>query len=215
MASLSDKARAIYLVLLILFLLAIGFFVFDYFQIINASEIFPFLRKEPALVNQDNESPTELQKLEFAKAQERFAEELDELEKRKAELLTEKGRLEAEMEKLEEMRKGLITKEKEMKSSEAEKNSRQKLVKVLADKVGNMPPESAVGMLVNWPDGDIIDVFIQMDKDAEDDGRPTITTYLLTLFPADRRAMITNKWLSRSGGIKTPDIPDDAVEANP
>ncbi|EMP07588.1 hypothetical protein LEP1GSC124_0740, partial [Leptospira interrogans serovar Pyrogenes str. 200701872] len=112
MASLSDKARAIYLVLLILFLLAIGFFVFDYFQIINASEIFPFLRKEPALVNQDNESPTELQKLEFTKAQERFAEELDELEKRKSELIAEKGKLEAEMEKLEEMRKGLIAKKR-------------------------------------------------------------------------------------------------------
>ncbi|MBE8435000.1 periplasmic-type flagellar collar protein FlbB [Leptospira borgpetersenii] len=215
MASLSDKARATYLVLLILFLLGIGFFVFDYFQIINAAELLPFLRKEPALVNQDNESPTELQKLEFAKAQERFAEELGELEKRKTELLTEKGKLEVEMEKLEEMRQGLITKEKEMKSADSEKNSRQKLVKVLADKVGNMPPESAVGMLVNWPDGDIIDVFIQMDKDAEDDGRPTITTYLLTLFPADRRAMITNKWLSRSSGIKTPGIPDDAIEANP
>lgn len=166
-------------------------------------------------MNQDNESPTELQKLEFSKAQERLAEEFDELEKRKTELLTEKGKLDAEMEKLEEMRKGLITKEKEMKSADSEKNSRQKLVKVLADKVGNMPPDSAVGMLVNWPDGDIIDVFIQMDKDAEDDGRPTITTYLLTLFPADRRAMITNKWLSRSGGIKTPGIPDDAIEANP
>ncbi|EMO85737.1 periplasmic-type flagellar collar protein FlbB [Leptospira santarosai] len=215
MASLSDKARAIYLVLLILFLLGIGFFVFDYFQIINAAELLPFLRKEPALVNQDNESPTELQKLEFFKAQERLAEEFDELEKRKTELLTEKGKLDAEMEKLEEMRKGLVTKEKEMKSADSEKNSRQKLVKVLADKVGNMPPDSAVGMLVNWPDGDIIDVFIQMDKDAEDDGRPTITTYLLTLFPADRRAMITNKWLSRSGGIKTPGIPDDAIEANP
>ncbi|ASV12603.1 MULTISPECIES: periplasmic-type flagellar collar protein FlbB [Leptospira] len=215
MASLSDKARAIYLVLLILFLLGIGFFVFDYFQIINAAELLPFLRKEPALVNQDNESPTELQKLEFSKAQERLAEEFDELEKRKTELLTEKGKLDAEMEKLEEMRKGLVTKEKEMKSADSEKNSRQKLVKVLADKVGNMPPDSAVGMLVNWPDGDIIDVFIQMDKDAEDDGRPTITTYLLTLFPADRRAMITNKWLSRSGGIKTPGIPDDAIEANP
>ncbi|EMP01628.1 periplasmic-type flagellar collar protein FlbB [Leptospira santarosai] len=215
MASLSDKARAIYLVLLILFLLGIGFFVFDYFQIINATELLPFLRKEPALVNQDNESPTELQKLEFSKAQERLAEEFDELEKRKTELLTEKGKLDAEMEKLEEMRKGLVTKEKEMKSADSEKNSRQKLVKVLADKVGNMPPDSAVGMLVNWPDGDIIDVFIQMDKDAEDDGRPTITTYLLTLFPADRRAMITNKWLSRSGGIKTPGIPDDAIEANP
>jgi flagellar protein FlbB len=39
----------------------------------------------------------------------------------------------------------------------------------------------AVGMLENWPDQDIIDVFKQMDKDAEEEGKPTITNYLLSL----------------------------------
>ena len=58
-----------------------------------------------------------------------------------------------------------------------------------------MPPASARDMLINWPDYDIIDVLEQMDKDAEEDGRQTITTYLLTLFPAERRSVITNKWL--------------------
>ncbi|TGK60106.1 flagellar protein FlbB [Leptospira wolffii] len=212
MASLTDKARAVYLVLLIFFLVLIGFFAFDYFQIINASEIFPFLSKEPGLVNPDSESPSELEKLEFRKEMERLAKDRDEIAQKEEELKKEKERLEAELEKIEELKRGLVSKENELKSSESEKNSRGKLVKVMAEKVANMPPDNAVQMLINWPDKDIIDVFIQMDKDAEQDGRQTITTYLLTLFPADRRATITNKWLSRSDVIKAPESSPESEE---
>ncbi|EPG76102.1 hypothetical protein LEP1GSC058_0683 [Leptospira fainei serovar Hurstbridge str. BUT 6] len=212
MASLTDKARAVYLVLLIFFLLLIGFFAFDYFQIIDASEFFPFLRKEPGLVNADSESPSELEKLEFRKEMERLAKDRDEILQKEEEIKKERERLDAELEKIGELKRGLTTKEKELKSAEAEKNSREKLVKVLADKVANMPPDNAVQMLTNWPDKDIIDVFIQMDKDAEQDGRQTITTYLLTLFPAERRATITNKWLSRSDTIRAPESSPESEE---
>ncbi|EQA36947.1 hypothetical protein LEP1GSC047_2563 [Leptospira inadai serovar Lyme str. 10] len=212
MASLTDKARAVYLVLLILFLLLIGFFAFDYFQIIDASEFFPFLKKEPGLVNADAESPSELEKLEFRKEMERLAKDRDEILQKEEEIKKERERLDAELEKIGELKRGLTTKEKELKSAEAEKNSREKLVKVLADKVANMPPDNAVQMLTNWPDKDIIDVFIQMDKDAEQDGRQTITTYLLTLFPAERRATITNKWLSRSDTIRAPESSPESEE---
>ncbi|EQA47198.1 hypothetical protein LEP1GSC050_0994 [Leptospira broomii serovar Hurstbridge str. 5399] len=212
MASLTDKARAVYLVLLIVFLLLIGFFAFDYFQIIDASEFFPFLKKEPGLVNADAESPSELEKLEFRKEMERLAKDRDEILQKEGEIKKERERLDAELEKIGELKRGLTTKEKELKSAEAEKNSREKLVKVLADKVANMPPDNAVQMLTNWPDKDIIDVFIQMDKDAEQDGRQTITTYLLTLFPAERRATITNKWLSRSDTIRAPESSPESEE---
>ncbi len=212
MASLSDKARAVYLVLLIFFLMLIGFFAFDYFQIINASEIFPFLNKEPGLVNADSESPSELEKLEFRKEMERLAKDRDEIIQKEDELKKEKERLEAELEKIEELKRGLSSKENELKSAESEKNSRGKLVKVMAEKVANMPPDNAVQMLINWPDKDVIDVFIQMDKDAEQDGRQTITTYLLTLFPAERRATITNKWLSRSDVIHAPESTQESEE---
>ena len=212
MASLTDKARAVYLVLLIFFLVLIGFFAFHYFQIIDAAEIFPFLRTEPGLVNADSESPSELEKLEFRKEMERLSKDRDEISQKEEELKKEKERLEAELEKIEELKRGLTSKENELKSSESERNSRGKLVKVMAEKVANMPPDNAVQMLTNWPDKDIIDVFIQRDKDAEQDGRQTITTYLLTLFPAERRANITNKWLSRSDVIKAPESNSESEE---
>ena len=201
MASLTDKARSLYLVALILFLIVIGFFMFDYFQIIDADEIFPFLKKKPALVNHDLESPSEIEKLEFQKAQERLAEEKEEIEKLKKAVLADKEKLNSELERLEQLRQGIDIKEKELQEKSRQSNTRQKKVKEMAVKVAKMPPESAVGMMKNWVDEDIIDVFKQMDKDAEEDGRQTITTYLLTLFPDERRAIITSKWLENDQAL--------------
>lgn len=203
MASLTDKTRAFYLILLILFLLVIGFFVFDYFRIIDAEDFFPFLQKKPDYVEQDRESPTELEKMELAKAQEKLIEDREELEKKIKDLEQSKEDVTMERERLEELKKGLLKKEEELEEKKRQELLRSEKIKVMADKVANMPPESARDMLVNWPDYDIIAVFEQMDKDAEEEGRQTITTYLLTLFPAERRAVITNKWLDS----ESKDIP--------
>lgn len=195
MASLTDKTRAFYLVLLIAFLIAVGFFVFDYFRIIDAEDYFPFLAKSPDQVEQDNESPTELEKLEIQRAQEKIIEDREELVIIKEQLDKTQEELSQERDRLEELKKGVLKKEEEIKEKKKLEEARSEKIKVLAEKVANMPPNSARDMLINWPDYDIIDVFEQMDKDAEEDGRQTITTYLLTLFPAERRSVITNKWL--------------------
>jgi flagellar protein FlbB len=204
MGTLTEKVRIFYLLLLIFLLLAIGFFVFDYYQLIDADEIFPFLAKKPSIVKWDEESPTEVEKLEMEKSKERIAEELEEIEKLRSELQMEKEKLASESDKLEEVKKGIQEKEKELKRLAQEAENRQNKLKVLAGKIGNMPPAKAVEMLNNWPDQDIIDVFKQMDKDAEEEGRPTITNYLLTLFDPKRRSVISNKWLD-SEAEKVPE----------
>lgn len=195
MASLTDKTRAFYLILLIAFLIVIGFFIFDYFRIINAEEYFPFLTKKPDPIQQDRESPTEIEKMELEKAQEKLIEDREDLEKQIADMKKVQEEMAMERERLEELKKGILKKEEELEEQKKLDLAREEKIKVLANKVANMPPESARDMLVNWPDYDIIAVFEQMDRDAEEDGRQTITTYLLTLFPAERRAVITNKWL--------------------
>lgn len=195
MASVTDSTRSFFLIVLIFFLIAIGFFVFDYFQVINAEDYLPFLKKQAGLVNQDLLSPTELEKLEMEKAKERLIADREELEQMKRELEEKSSSLNADKERLEELKEGIQRKEKEMADKLKKDNARAEKVKVLANKVANMPPESARDMLINWPDYDIIEVFEQMDKDAEEEGRQTITTYLLTLFPAERRSVISNKWL--------------------
>ncbi|MGV3667660.1 MAG: periplasmic-type flagellar collar protein FlbB, partial [Leptospira bouyouniensis] len=116
-------------------------------------------------------------------------------------------------ERLEELKEGIQRKEKEMAEKVKKDNARAEKVKVLANKVANMPPESARDMLINWPDYDIIEVFEQMDRDAEEDGRQTITTYLLTLFPAERRSVISNKWLD-AGAKNVPNYGKSIDEEN-
>ncbi len=198
MASVTDGTRSFFLIVLIFFLISIGFFVFDYFQVINAEDYLPFLKKQPSLVDQDLLSPTELEKLEMEKAKERLIADREELELMKRELEEKSQSLSSDKERLEELKEGIQKKEKEMAEKLKRDNQRSEKVKVLANKVANMPPESARDMLLNWPDYDIIEVFEQMDRDAEEDGRQTITTYLLTLFPAERRSVISNKWLDAS-----------------
>lgn len=193
--SFNFAARVTYLLLLILFLLGIGFFAFDYFGLIDASEYFSFLRREPNPISLDRESPTELEKLEMKKEKEKLLSEKEELELLRLQMEEETLLIKSEKLRLEELRVGIQQKELESKRKIELENSRKEKVKILANKIANMPPEKARDMLTNWPDYDIIEVFEQMDKDAEEDGRQTITTYLLTLFPAERRSMISNKWL--------------------
>ncbi|MGE8721809.1 periplasmic-type flagellar collar protein FlbB [Leptospira terpstrae] len=213
MASVTDSTRSFFLIVLIFFLIAIGFFVFDYFQVINAEDYLPFLKKQAGLVNQDLLSPTELEKLEMEKAKERLIADREELEQMKRELEEKSSSLHADKERLEELKEGIQRKEKEMADKLKKDNARAEKVKVLANKVANMPPESARDMLINWPDYDIIEVFEQMDRDAEEDGRQTITTYLLTLFPAERRSVISNKWLD-AGARNVPNFGKSIDEDN-
>ncbi|MCW7461903.1 periplasmic-type flagellar collar protein FlbB [Leptospira limi] len=213
MASVTDSTRSFFLIVLIFFLIAIGFFVFDYFQVINAEDYLPFLKKQAGLVNQDLLSPTELEKLEMEKAKERLIADREELEQMKRELEEKSSSLSADKERLEELKEGIQRKEKEIAEKARKDNARAEKVKVLANKVANMPPESARDMLLNWPDYDIIEVFEQMDKDAEEDGRQTITTYLLTLFPAERRSVISNKWLD-AGAKNVPNYGKSIDEEN-
>ncbi|EMY68321.1 hypothetical protein LEP1GSC195_2364 [Leptospira wolbachii serovar Codice str. CDC] len=213
MASVTDSTRSFFLIVLIFFLIAIGFFVFDYFQVINAEDYLPFLKKQAGLVNQDLLSPTELEKLEMEKAKERLIADREELEQMKRELEEKSSSLHADKERLEELKEGIQRKEKEMADKLKKDNARAEKVKVLANKVANMPPESARDMLINWPDYDIIEVFEQMDRDAEEDGRQTITTYLLTLFPAERRSVISNKWLD-AGARNVPNYGKSIDEDN-
>ncbi|MCW7459749.1 flagellar protein FlbB [Leptospira bandrabouensis] len=213
MASVTDSTRSFFLIVLIFFLIAIGFFVFDYFQVINAEDYLPFLKKQAGLVNQDLLSPTELEKLEMEKAKERLIADREELEQMKRELEEKSSSLNADKERLEELKEGIQRKEKEMADKLKKDNARAEKVKVLANKVANMPPESARDMLINWPDYDIIEVFEQMDRDAEEEGRQTITTYLLTLFPAERRSVISNKWLD-AGAKNVPNYGKSIDENN-
>jgi flagellar protein FlbB len=205
MAVISDSTKSFYLVLLIIFLIFIGFFAFDYFGIIKAEEIIPIFKRGSDYVSPDPSSPTELEKMEIAKALEKLGEEREELEKIRLSIEEDKSKIEEERLRIEETKEGIKTKEKEALRKKEIENSRKEKIKVLANKVANMPPEKAREMLTNWNDYDIIEVFEQMDRDAAEEGRASLTTYLITLFPPDRRSAITSKWIDSGNSKELPE----------
>lgn len=161
------------------------------------------------MVQWDKESPTEMEKIEFQKKEEKLKEEREELELIRKELDQEKGKLKAQREELEQLKNNIRVKEKRLKEQEKESETREEQIRIIAQKVSSMPPAKAVEMLVNWPDTDIIEVFKQMDKNAEEEGRQTITTYLLTLFEPARRSVLANKWLDSDANKVPIIIPDN------
>ena len=51
----------------------------------------------------------------------------------------------------------------------------------MAVKIGSMPPDDAVKIILEWPDYDIIDVLRQMDKTAQQNDQASIVAFLITL----------------------------------
>ena len=63
-------------------------------------------------------------------------------------------------------------------------------MKELSKKIFNMPPAEAVKIMANWEDNLVIDVLRQLDSDAAETGRQSISSYLLTLLPKEKASRI-------------------------
>ena len=83
---------------------------------------------------------------------------------------------------INEIKAGVMAERKKLAMMAQDIEDRNTKVADLANKVGNMPPEKAVEMMVNWRDFDIIDVLRQMDRNAAATGTPSITPFLLTFY---------------------------------
>ena len=182
MRNISDRAKILYLVLLIFFITVFGLFWLDYIGLVNISSRVNSLRGEPALVTEAaDDEPSLVEREEFEKEKGRFMERVEDLDKREALIAEREKEFESQKEKLGEIRKGL---DLEKKKFEQEKNryaGYRQNVRVLAGKMVNMPPEDSVTIMLNWEDPLIIDVLRQIDADAEEAGRSSITPYIMKL----------------------------------
>lgn len=191
-----NQRRFILFLLLLIVVFSGGiFYALDATGIVRAADILPFLAPKNPLRIEDKDYPTEVEKVEFQKWEQRLIEREEMLARREAELKAKESGSEEAKRELEEMRRALKAEKEKFAQAQKEWDERQKKVKDLAEKVRNMPPQKAQEMMQNWRDFDIIDVMRQMDKDAEAEGTASIVPYLLTLFQPDRRAEITRKMM--------------------
>ncbi|MBN2158348.1 MAG: flagellar protein FlbB [Spirochaetes bacterium] len=180
MRNISNRAKILYLILLIFFISGFGLFWLDYIGLFDISSYVNRFRGEPELVTEaGGDEPSLVEREEFEKEKQKFAERVESLDKREALIAEREKDLDAQKEKMEEVRKGLDLEKKKLDQEKTRYSGYRQNVKVLADKMVNMPPANAVSIMLNWEDTLIIDVLRQIDANALEAGRTSITPYLM------------------------------------
>ncbi|OHD63998.1 MAG: hypothetical protein A2176_15920 [Spirochaetes bacterium RBG_13_51_14] len=182
MRNISNRAKILYLVLLIIFISGFGLFWMDYIGLLDLYSYVNRFRGEPVLVTEArDDEPSLVEREEFEKEKQKLTERIEDLDKREALIAEKEKEMDSRKDKLEEMRKGLDLEKKKLEQEKSQYSGYRRNVKVLANKMVNMPPESSVEIMLNWEDPLIIDVLRQMDADAQTAGRVSITPYLMKI----------------------------------
>jgi len=195
MNALSDKIKIVYLTFVILFALGVFVYLLDTWGIIKLEDHIPYLKKEAPLVLDSTDNPFELEKERLRKEEDRLKDEELRLKELASKFDTDSKDLQARLEELEQSKQALEEQKKALEAEKAADVERKKIVKEMADRINNMPPKDAVEIVAGWNNADLVDVFIQMEKDSEAEGRPSIVPYLLTKMPRDRASVITSLML--------------------
>lgn len=192
MAHVSEKSKLLYLVILIIFLVGVGFFWLDYIGFLNMEKVFQGLYKKeaPSVLYSDDDEPSLIQKEEFEKAKVKLSERVESLDKREAMIQEKEKELADFQEKLDEVKKSLDLEKEKLEKEKKQYSGYKRNVEDLAKKIGNMPPEKSVNIMVKWEEPLIIDVLRQMDADATAAGRSSITSYLISLMPEKKASRI-------------------------
>ena len=191
MRGVSEKAKIIYLIILIVFISGFGVFWLDYIGIIQLNKyVSRFSKESPSVMEKAGDEPSLIEREEFEKEKQKLQDRVEDLDKREALLAEEEKKYKTEKEKLDEMMSGLKLEKKKFEDVKKSYSGYQKNIKILAEKLINMPPEESVKIMVNWEDPMIIDVLRQLDSDALEGGQQSITPYLITLMPKDKASRI-------------------------
>ena len=192
MRKISDKAKVLYLGVLILFLAAVGMFWLDYIGLVDMEKIISrvYRQEAPLVLTAGDDEPSLVAKEEFEKEKDKLRERVEDLDKREALIAENEKKLEKEREKIDDMRKGLELEKKRLDDEKKKYSGYQRNVKDLAQKLSNIRPEDAVEIMVKWEEPLIVDVLRQIDADAQEAGKVSISSYLISLMPKDKAGRI-------------------------
>jgi flagellar protein FlbB len=192
MRRISEKTKILYLIFLVVFILIVGFLWLDYIGFINLEKITGTYYKEeaPSVLEAKDDEPSLIEREEFEKEKQKFLERVEELDKREMQIIEKEKAIEARREKLEEVKSGLDLEKKKLEAEKMRYAGYMRNVRDLAQKIESMRPEEAVEIMVKWEEPLIIDVLRQMDANAEEAGRTSITSYLISLMPREKASRI-------------------------
>ena len=190
MKMVSEKAKILSLVILLLFIIGIFTAWLDYIGLINVSRTFGIQREAVSVLEAEGDEPSLVAREEFEKSKNKLQERIEDLDKREAKIVESEKSLDSEREKLAEMRKGLELEKKKLELEQKKYSGYMRNVRVLAKQVESIEPAKAVELIVRWEDPLIIDVLRQIDSNAEESGKMSITSYLISLMPRNKASRI-------------------------
>lgn len=187
-----SRSKIIYLIIFILFLTGLGFFWLDYIGLINVDHMTRklFHRESPSVLYATDDEPSLIAKEEYEKSREQLDERTEELDRREAVIAEQEKNLRNEKEKLDNVRRGLDSDRKKLEDEKKRYTGYRKNIKDLASKILGMPPKESVPIMVKWDEALLIDVLRQMDQDAADTGKKSITSYLISLMPKEKASRV-------------------------
>ncbi len=192
MKNVSEKSKVLYLAILIVFIVAAGLFWLDFIGLINIGKSLKstFGSESPSVVDATDDTPSLIEKEEFEKEKQKLQERIEDLDRREAEIIKKEESLDREKEDLAEIKKGIELEKKKLKDTQSQYSGYKKNVKDLAVKIISMKPQESVQIILQWEDTLVIDVLRQMDVDAADAGKVSISSYLISLMPSERASRI-------------------------
>ena len=191
------KLRAFFLLSAIFFALFIIFYLFDLLEITDT-----YSRFKKTWIEQDitaegrvsGEDLTLLEREEQAKLTESFNIREAELKKKELEFAQEKMELAGRLQQVLEAEKALEKQKKRLEKQEEEIKNRQAMVKDLAEKFANMPPERAVERILEIKDDLLIlDTLKEIDAYFALNGQVSSVPYLYALMPKEDAARLLRK----------------------
>jgi flagellar protein FlbB len=193
MKAMKDKIKVIYLVILLVFIILVGFFWLDYIGMINITKtVRSYFKSEPqSVLDTAGDEPSLIEREEFEKQKEKLTERIEDLDRREASIVQTELEIEKEHEKIEETRKGLELEKERINKEKNQFSGYKKNVKDLSNKITSMQPEKAIDIILEWEDPMVIDVLRQIDTDAAREGKMSISSYLISLMPKERASRIT------------------------
>ncbi len=214
MSRLSEKIKIIYLTLVILFSLGVFVYLLDTWHIIRLKDHIPYLKNEPPVVGEEADDAGLRKEEQLQKEEQRLQEMEQRLKEAEAKLSEQSGNVQKQQEEIELMRKGLAEERKKLEEQKQLAFQRQKTVKEMSGRLLNMPPDDAVAICANWSNADVVDVFLQMERDAEAEGRQSIVPFLLTKLPRERAGILTTMMMDERAR-QTPESADGPPAETP
>ncbi|MCK4540629.1 MAG: flagellar protein FlbB [Spirochaetales bacterium] len=199
--AVATGSRILVLLLLVVVLGLGGLIWFDFLGLLNIKETFSPLFSLMGLGTpkeiEDIEDVALLEKERLSKLQEAMDLREQELDTREAEILQKEGEIHQIIETLEEREMTLEEQEKTFNNRVREYENRNVNLRKISQYLVGMPPDKAIERLIEMDDQDVIDILRITDSIALEAGEDSITSYWLSLMPAERAATVNRKMLKK------------------